>query len=64
MVSQKTRGERSNMDIRNIKRDAGKLQDSTGFEKKKEGGGGLSYGFIYFLNQHPLATSLDELVEH
>lgn len=27
-------------------------------------GGELSYGFIYSLNQHPLATSLDELVEH
>lgn len=35
MVSQKDVG-RSNMDIRNIKRDAGKPQDSTGFEKKKE----------------------------
>ena len=39
MVSQKDVG-RSNMDIRNIKRDAGELQASTGSERV---GGGVNY---------------------
>lgn len=56
------------MDIRNIKKNAEKLQVSSGSEEGREGGRGgggvLSYSFTYILNQHPLATSLDELVEH